>query len=86
MKERAETKYTDVFDGLGGIKGVQHKIQIDPNVAHFVHPPRKVPVALREPLEEELERMEKLGVIKECTELTAWLHNLVVASGCKEEE
>ena len=65
--------------GLGEIKGVQHKIQIDPNATPVVHPPRKVPVALREPLKEELKRMEQLGVIKKCTEPTAWVHSLVVA-------
>ena len=74
-----ESEYADVFEGLGEIKGVQHKIQIDPNATPVVHPPRRVPVALREPLKEELQRMEKLGVIKKCTEPTAWVHSLVVA-------
>ena len=68
-----------MFEGLGEIRGVQHKIQIDPNATPVVHPPRRVPVALREPLKEELQRMEKLGVIKKCTEPTAWVHSLVVA-------
>ena len=30
-EENLESKYADVFEGLGEIKGVQHKIQIDPN-------------------------------------------------------
>ncbi|XP_022791406.1 uncharacterized protein K02A2.6-like [Stylophora pistillata] len=34
-------------------------------------------VALREPLREELRRMEKLGVIKKCKEPTAWVHSVV---------
>ena len=64
---------------LGEIKGVQHKIQIDPNATPVVHPPRRVSVALCEPLKEELQRVEKLGVIKKYTEPTAWVHSLVVA-------
>ena len=79
QEENLESEYADVFEGLGEIKGVQHKIQIDPNATPVVHPPRRVPVALREPLKEELHRMEKLGVIKKCTEPTAWVHSLVVA-------
>ena len=79
QEENLESEYADVFEGLGEIKGVQHKIQIDPNATPVVHPPRRVPVALREPLKEELQRMDELGVIKKCTEPTAWVHSLVVA-------
>ena len=79
QEENLESEYADVFEGLGEIKGVQHKIQIDLNATPVVHPPRRVPVALREPLKEELQRMEKLGVIKKCTEPTAWVHSLEVA-------
>ena len=49
-EENPESEYADVFEGLGEIKGVQHKIQIDPNATPVVHPRRRVPVALREPL------------------------------------
>ena len=68
-----------MFEGLAETKGVQHKIQIDPNAIPVVHPPRRRPEAFREPLKEKLQRMEKLGVIKKCIEPTAWLHSLVVA-------
>ena len=68
-----------MFEGLAETKGVQLKIQIDPNAIPVVHPPRRLPEAFREPLKEKLQRMEKLGVIKKCTEPTAWLHSLVVA-------
>ena len=71
--------WEDVFKGLGEIKGVQHKIQIDPSATPVVHPPRRVPVAVREPLKEELQRMEKLGVIVKAKEPTTWVHSLVVA-------
>ena len=78
-EESLEVEYADVFEGLGEINGVQHEIQIDPNATPVVHPPRRIPVALREPLKEELNGMENLGVIKKCTEPTAWVHSLVVA-------
>ena len=36
-------------------------------------------MALRKALEEELRRMEKLGVIEKKSEPTAWVHSLVIA-------
>ena len=50
QEENLESEYADVFEGLGEIKGVQHKIQVDPNATPVVHPPRRFPVALHEPL------------------------------------
>ena len=78
-EESLESEYADVFEGLGEIRSVQHKIKIDPNATPVIHPPRRVPVALREPLKEELQRMEKLGVIMKATDPTAWVHSLVIA-------
>lgn len=71
QEENLESEYAGVFQGLGEVKGVQHKVQIDPNATTVVHPPRRVPVALREPFKEELQRKEKMGVIKKCKEPTA---------------
>ena len=70
-EESLESEYADVFEGLGEISGVQRKIKIDPNATPVIQPPRRVPVALREPLKEELQRMETLGVIMKATEPTA---------------
>ena len=70
-EESLESEYADVFEGLGEIRGAQHKIKIDPNAASVIHPPRGVPVALREPLKEELQRMEKPGVIMKASDPTA---------------
>ncbi|CAB3996097.1 Hypothetical predicted protein [Paramuricea clavata] len=55
---KIETEFSDVFEGLGGIKDVQYQIKIDPVSIPVVHPPQRVPMALRKPLEEELRRME----------------------------
>ena len=43
--ENLESKYADVFEGLGEIKGVQHKTQIDPNATAAAHPLDRIPVA-----------------------------------------
>ena len=70
-EESLESEYTDVFEGIGEIRGAQHKIKIDPNATPVIHPPRRVPVALREPLKEELQRMEKPGVIMKASDPNA---------------
>jgi len=46
------TEYKDVFEGLGSFP-VMHKIQLKPDVEPVIHPPRKIPIALRDKLENE---------------------------------
>ena len=43
------TQYTDVFQGIGSFKGEYH-ITLDSTVPPVIHPPRRVPEILREPL------------------------------------
>ena len=62
-------EFRDVFKGLGCLDGEYH-IKTDPNVLPVVHPPCKVPFALKGKLKEELERMENLGVITKVTDPT----------------
>ena len=62
-------EYSDVLDGLGTMPGEYH-IQVDPAVPPVVHAPRKVPVALRETVREELMCMVGDGIIAPVTEPT----------------
>ena len=43
-------------------------------------PPRKIPYALKDPLNKELDRMEKLGIIEKVEKSTDWVNALVVVS------
>ena len=70
-------EYADVFKGLGCLDGDYH-IQIDGSVAPVVHPPRKVPFALKERLKAEVDRMETIGAIKNVTEPTEWVSSIVI--------
>ena len=47
--------------------GLYH-MEIDETVRLVVHPPRKVPVALRDRLKEELDKLVKEGIITPATE------------------
>ena len=70
-------EYADVFEGLGCLEG-EHTIRIDEGVTPKVHPPRKIPVTLREKLKTELNRMEKLKVIVKIEEPTQWVNPIVI--------
>lgn len=70
--------YSDLFTGLGCIKSSgKHHIEVDPNIKSVVHPPRKVPVAIRPRVLQELQRMEELGVIEKQPEPTNWVNSMV---------
>ena len=68
--------YPDLFDGLGCLPK-EHTIKVDPSVTPVVHPPRRVPLALKERIKEELKRMEVAGVIVKETDPTDWVNSMV---------
>ncbi|XP_060080411.1 uncharacterized protein K02A2.6-like [Ylistrum balloti] len=70
-------EYSDVFSGLQG-SFYKHHIEIDPTVKPVVHPPRKVPLAVHDQVKQELDRMEKLGVVEKVHEPTDWVNSMVV--------
>ena len=57
-----------MFEGLGCIPGEQ-SIVTDETITPVIHPCRKVPFSSQKDLQEELERMESAGVIKNISEL-----------------
>ncbi|XP_062603293.1 uncharacterized protein K02A2.6-like [Saccostrea cucullata] len=78
-KSHVLSQYSDVFHGIGLFAG-ECTFQVDPNVRPVVNPPRKVPVALRDKLKVELDRMESAQIITKVTEPTAWVNSLVVTT------
>ncbi|XP_024117609.1 uncharacterized protein K02A2.6 [Oryzias melastigma] len=71
-------EYADVFTGIGLFPG-ECTIHIDPKAVPVVHPPRRVPFALRDRLKAELDNMEKQQIIVKVTEPTEWVNSLVIA-------
>lgn len=72
-----EDEYADVFKGIGKLEAV-HKIQLEENYKPVIHSPRKVPLALRDKLKAELQRLEGLDIIEKVEEPTEWVHSLVI--------
>ena len=73
------SQYTDVFTGEGKLEGLLH-LEIDKNVQPVQLPTRKVPIALREPLKRELDRLSNIGVIWKVHTPTNWISALVVTT------
>ena len=71
-------KYPKVFGrGTGLLEGHYH-IRIDPNAQAVQHPPRRVPVPLRDSLKQTLDDLEDQGIIASVTRPTPWVSSMVV--------
>ena len=69
----------DVFDGeLGCLPGVEH-LEVNTSIQPVKMPLRKVPLAVQERLEEEISRLEAMGVIEKISQPTDWVFGMVVA-------
>ena len=73
-----QKKFPQVFQGLGTL-AVEYHIQLHPDAKpHAIFTPRHVPFPLRSNVAEELDRMEKAGVISKVTEPTECCAGMVV--------
>ena len=78
VTERVKTKFSNLFEGLGELKG-EFKIALKPDAKPFaISTPRRVPLPLYGKVKNELQRMEDLGVISKVDEPTDWCAGIVV--------
>ena len=70
-------KFDDCFGNMGCL-GEKYHVVVDKNVPPVVNPPRRIPVALKERVEKELDRMEKMEIIERINESTDWVNSMVV--------
>ena len=66
-----------MFEGIGELEGYHH-IVIDKSVNPVIHHPRRVPIALRDKLKAEIDRMEKLGIVQKVEQPTEWVNSMVI--------
>ena len=75
--ERIIKSFSDVLgDEIGCLPGEYH-IKIDESVHPVVHPPRTLPVAIRDQVRKELEHLENCGILAKVTEPTDWVNSMV---------
>ncbi|CAB4043628.1 Hypothetical predicted protein, partial [Paramuricea clavata] len=80
-KDKVESlveSYSDLFEGLGKLKGFQVCLHVENNVQPIAQPPQRVPFHVQEKLEEQLLNDEKLGVIEKTEGPTPWVSPVVV--------
>lgn len=73
-------KYKDAFDGTVGCIPGEFNITVDPNVEPVISPPRPVPAPLRAKVKQELDHLEKSGIIAKVTKPTQWVNPMVCVS------
>ncbi|XP_052567674.1 uncharacterized protein K02A2.6-like [Culex pipiens pallens] len=56
----------------------RQQLEIDDSVTPTIQPPRRVPIAIRAKLKEELEKLESDGIIVKETKHTEWVSNVVI--------
>ena len=76
-KEKILHEYRDVFEGLGCLPG-EYNITVDPSYIPVVHPPRRLPIAIRELVQRKLDEMEADDIIAKVSETTPWVSSMVV--------
>ena len=68
-------EYPNQFDHIGEFPTV-HKLVTDPNVPPHINPPRKTPIALKDQITEEINKIEEQGIIKRIEQPTEWVNSL----------
>ena len=69
-------QYSDVFDGIGCFQGTYH-ISVDPKVPPVIHPPRRIPLALKDRLKDELDALVHQEILTPVTYPTDWVNSCV---------
>ena len=67
-------EYRDVGENIGCMPG-EYVIKVDHTVTPVVHPPRSVPVPIRQQVQAELSNLESKGVIAKVYEPTQWVNS-----------
>lgn len=70
-------KYPKVFKGLGKVKNVQVRLEVDSSVPPVASSYRRQPYHLRKKITEKIREMEKQDLIEEVTGPTPWIVPLV---------
>lgn len=76
-KQDLVSEFDDILLGEGKLKGKLH-LELDRTVPPVVPPVRKVPFAIKEPLNQELDRLVKTGILIPVDVPTDWISSMVV--------
>ena len=78
--EALKSKYSVLFSSkLGKVEGFQAKLNVKPNAIPKFMKARPIPFALKEPVTEEIERLEREGILKPIY-FSHWASPIVIAT------
>ena len=80
-KEQIQSKYPDVFKGIGRFPRLPYHIQVDTSITPKQTPCRPVLIHLKEAFKKEIDNMLQASVIKPVTEATLWINSFVLVEG-----
>ena len=72
---KLKAMYPDRFEGIGKFTKI-HKLVMNDNHKPVIHPTRRAPIQLREKIEDELNRMVEMDIIRKVTEPTDWVSSI----------
>ena len=73
------SRFPSIFSGVGKMKGVRVRFHVDPNVPPVACRKKTIPYHLQAKLDEEIERMERDGVVEDHEGPAPWISNLVLS-------
>lgn len=76
-KSEFESKYADIFDGLGTIKTNQ-TLAVLPMAKPIARPPRRIPAKILDRVKAKIDELKAAGIVERVDEPSEWVHNLVV--------
>ena len=71
-------QYPKVFKGIGRLKNTQIKLHIDKDITPVVQPCRRIPLAMRQKVKDELDRLERADIIEKVYGPTEWVSPIVL--------
>ncbi|XP_048583419.1 uncharacterized protein K02A2.6-like [Nematostella vectensis] len=77
-KGKLVNSYRDRFEGLGAFKMRPYHITLEEGAEPVIHPPRSVPVHLRELYKQEIDTMLEAGIIEPVDTPTDWVNSIVL--------
>ena len=80
-KEQILAAYSDMFDGIGCFLRPPFHIHVIPSVTPMQTPCWLIPVHLKEPFKQEIDKMLQAGVLKPVYQATPWINSFVLVEG-----
>lgn len=75
--EEIVNQFSDIFNGYGKMEG-EVTLEVDTTVPPVIQQPRRVPIALRDKLQAELDKLQQDGIITREYNHTEWVSNILL--------